>query len=246
MKGHYQIGDLTFTVEGDLKELAHCQEIIREIRRAEYRLQKAAGSDSVYLIYDQDLEGDRGTFDKMRLRTYGDNDHSYTLDIGSTDNNPLGIYVGRDQNVQVYDYDQGAVVAEITPEGKRISAGAEDRRQGTRERPARKEGEGSPDHSQGQQGQQESAYGLRTVEADRELVGEAEMFVQDGNAHKQIDAKQANILRNTLERSGLTPQDQQAVCDHFNVQTFDDLTFGQVKDVYRFIKDLTEFDEAPY
>jgi hypothetical protein len=88
--GHYTIGDLSFSFEGDLTELAHCQEIIREIQRAEQRLRRAAGSQEVFLIYDRDLEGERGTFDKMRLRAY-DDATNYTLDLGVTDNNPLGV-----------------------------------------------------------------------------------------------------------------------------------------------------------
>ena len=60
--GHFTIGDLSFSYDGDLEELAHCQEIIREIRRAEQRLRRASGSQKVVLIYDRDLEGERGTF----------------------------------------------------------------------------------------------------------------------------------------------------------------------------------------
>lgn len=116
--GQFTIGDLAFTFGGSLKELARCQEIIREINQAEYRLKKASGSDQVKVIYDQDLEGEQGTFDKMRLRAYDDS-QNYTLDIGTTDNNPLGIYVGYDQNIEVYDRETGETW-EITPEGDEI------------------------------------------------------------------------------------------------------------------------------
>lgn len=118
--GHFTIGDLSFSFEGDLNELAHCQELIREINRAEQRLRRASGSQEVYLIYDQDLEGERGTFDKMRLRAY-DDETNYTLDIGVTDNNPLGIYVGYDQNIEVYDRDRGETW-QIDPEGNRVES----------------------------------------------------------------------------------------------------------------------------
>lgn len=101
-QGHYTIGDLTFTFEGSLKELAHCQEIMREIRQAEGRLKKHSGASQVKLIYDQDLEGEQGTFDKMRLRAHT-SERNYTIDIGATDNNPLGVYVGHDTPVDVYD-----------------------------------------------------------------------------------------------------------------------------------------------
>ena len=118
--GHFEIGDLSFTFDGSLRELAHCQEIIREIERAERRLRRASGADQVVMIYDQDLEGERGTFDKMRLRAY-DDEHNYTLDLGVTDTNPLGIYVGYDQNIEVYDRDTGETW-QITPEGDRVEA----------------------------------------------------------------------------------------------------------------------------
>jgi hypothetical protein len=117
-EGHFTIGDLSFSFEGDLKELAHCQEIIREIQRAEQRLRRASGSEEVFLIYDRDLEGERGTFDKMRLRAY-DDAKNYTLDIGVTDNNPLGIYVGYDQNIEVYDRERGETW-QIDPDGRRV------------------------------------------------------------------------------------------------------------------------------
>jgi hypothetical protein len=118
--GHFTIGDLSFSFEGDLNELAHCQEIMRELRRAEQRLRRAAGTDRVVLIYDRNLEGERGTFDKMRLRTY-DEENNYTLDVGVTDNNPLGIYVGYDQHIEVYNRESGDTW-EIAPEGTRLKA----------------------------------------------------------------------------------------------------------------------------
>lgn len=118
--GHFSIGDLSFSFEGDLAELAHCQELIREIDQAEQRLHRASGSDRVVLIYDRDLEGERGTFDKMRLRAY-DEENNYTIDIGETDNNPLGIYVGYDQNIEVYNRESGETW-QIDPEGNRIDS----------------------------------------------------------------------------------------------------------------------------
>lgn len=116
--GKFQIGDLEFSYDGDLEELAHCQEIIREFRQAEYRLQRAADTKEVRLIYDRDLEGDHGTFDKMRLRSHNGS-RSYTIDIGVTDNNPLGIYVGYDENIKVYDR-ESEDRWEIDPDGNRI------------------------------------------------------------------------------------------------------------------------------
>lgn len=119
--GKFQIGDLEFSYDGDLEELAHCQEIIREIRQAEYRLQRAASAEKVHLIYDRGLQGDHGTFDKMRLRSY-DGPRNYTIDIGVTDNNPLGIYVGYDENIKVYDRETEDRW-EIDPDGNRVGGG---------------------------------------------------------------------------------------------------------------------------
>jgi hypothetical protein len=132
--GHFSIADLSFSFEGTLKELAHCQEIIREIEEAEQRLRRASGTEEVVLIYDQDLESERGTFDKMRLRAYSDT-VNYTLDLGVTDTNPLGIYVGYDQNIEVYDRESGETW-QIDPEGHRIEDAEAQNEAPTRETPA--------------------------------------------------------------------------------------------------------------
>ena len=241
MKGHYRIGDLNFTIEATLKELAHCRQIIREIRKAEYRLQQASDSDNVYLIYDQDLEGERGTFDKMRLRAYND-DHSFTLDIGSTDNNPLGIYVGSDQNVQVYDYDQGAVVAEITPDGTRIDAGSQSRRQGAREEQGAGRGEAPSGQTQREQRQQGGPSELQVVGADQELVAEGEIKEQDGEGGTAIGEERGKVLAATAQRSGLTKQDVQSVCEQLSVSRLRDVPFAEIKTAYRAMQ---QFLNAP-
>ncbi len=139
--GHFAIGDLSFSFEGSLEELAHCQEIVREIERAEHRLRRASGAEEVVVIYDQDLEGERGTFDKMRLRAY-DDDHNYTLDLGVTDTNPLGIYVGYDQNIEVYDRDAGEAW-QITPEGDPVQPDADTSAANRREEPTAREADAS-------------------------------------------------------------------------------------------------------
>jgi len=129
--GHFSIGDLSFSYEGSLKELAHCQRIQREISRAERRLRRASGSDRVVLIYDTGLEGERGTFDKLRLRAY-DSDCNYTLDIGNTDENPFGVYVGGADNITVYNRTEEREEHEITPDGEKVQLGGSGVREGSR------------------------------------------------------------------------------------------------------------------
>ncbi|WP_251965461.1 hypothetical protein [Salinibacter ruber] len=165
--GHFAIGDLSFSFEGSLEELAHCQEIVREIERAEHRLRRASGAEEVVVIYDQDLEGERGTFDKMRLRAY-DDDHNYTLDLGVTDTNPLGIYVGYDQNIEVYDRDTGEAW-QITPEGDPVKPDADTSEADRREEPTAREADASrgPFPSSAQPTEPTSPEGPSQAEIDR-------------------------------------------------------------------------------
>lgn len=115
--GHFQIGDLSFSFEGSFEELARVQSVMREFREAEDRLTEAADTDKVYLINDANIQGDRGTFDKLRLRTYGE-DRIYSMDLGETDNNPLGYFPGLkdNKNIQVYERETEETW-EITPDG---------------------------------------------------------------------------------------------------------------------------------
>lgn len=246
-RGHFTIGDLNFSFDGDLKELAHCQEIIREIRQAEYRLQRVADSDKVYLIYDQDLEGERGTFDKMRLRCY-DDEHTYTLDIGVTDTNPLGIYVGHDQNVRVYHRERGESW-EVDDDGNRVSEQGDTQR----ERPD-PEGQGRS-KAQGQDRSQPSSRSsqepkettLDVVQEDRELVAEAAQKQDQGKAGTAIGEARAKIITQTMQRSDLQKQEIRSLCENFGIERVADLTFSQVKEAYRYAKRLAEFaDDLPY
>jgi hypothetical protein len=246
-EGHFTIGDLSFSFEGDLEELAHCQEIIREIQRAEQRLRRASGSQEVFLIYDQDLEGERGTFDKMRLRAY-DDANNYTLDIGVTDNNPLGIYVGYDQNIEVYNRDSGEAW-QIDPEGNRVEAAAqreakepdEAARQAAdasrqQPRPAEPTSEASAPSSRSQtdgpsQADIERAAEVLRKRASRhppeQLVGET--TIPDGPL--------AEKLKGFARYCGRDEGYLHRVLDAKGVSSMAELTVGQVADAVDMIKD---------
>lgn len=183
--GHFTIGDLSFSFEGDLRELAHCQEIMREIRQSEGRLKKASGVKSVVLVYDQDLEGERGTFDKMRLRAY-DEEKNYTLDIGQTDTNPLGIYVASGQPIDVWHREK--------EEGYLLSP--DENRSGE----VRKEGESSSGSSSGASSGESSGRGAGEESLPGgELEGAAAQLAGIARKYdRSTPAKDISIKGNTL------------------------------------------------
>jgi hypothetical protein len=256
--GHFTIGDLSFSFEGDLKELAHCQEIIREIQRAEQRLRRAAGAQEVRLIYDRDLEGERGTFDKMRLRAY-DGSTNYTLDIGVTDNNPLGIYVGYDQNIEAYDREQGETW-EIAPEGNRVETSAE---QGPSRGDADAEGQrteasspetspaaapssgggasSSPSSAQAQ-GTSQAAQGASRAEIERAATA-LQARVQGSPSDQLVgettipDGPLADKLHGFVRYAGRDEGYLSRVLDAMSVPSVERLTVGQVEDAIEMITD---------
>ncbi len=247
--GHFAIGDLSFSFEGDLKELAHCQEIVREIKRAERRLREASGAQEVFLIYDRDLEGERGTFDKMRLRAY-DGSTNYTLDVGVTDNNPLGIYVGYDQNIEVYDRDQGEAW-QIDPDGNRVDVAEQDATSEQSETSqkqraaaeARSSGsEDVPDASPSSGGQAQPAEGPSRAEIER--AAEALRSRVQGYPSDQLvgettipDGPLADKIRGFVRYCGRDTGYLHRVLDAAGVSALGRLTVGQVADVIDMIKD---------
>lgn len=245
-KGHFTIGDLSFSFDGDLKELAHCQEIIREIRNAEYDLRSYSGADDVYLVYDDDLEGERGTFDKMRLRAYG-NGKSYTIDLGVTDTNPLGIYVGYDTPIDVYDYDRES--RSQIPRGEDDDSGAQD---GDRDDEGRTTG-GDPQSSHG--GAERDSRGskpdeedtpdgdLITTEDDDRLVSDVKEALNSGRGDEKIGAMNEKVMWQTMQRSGLSKQSYGSLCNNFGIEDLRELPFNQVVPAYNYIHDLIQFVE---
>ena len=237
--GHFTIGDLSFSFEGDLKELAHCQEIIREIQRAERRLRRASGSQDVFLIYDRDLEGERGTFDKMRLRAYDDTTN-YTLDIGVTDNNPLGIYVGYDQKIEVYDRDRGETW-QIDPEGNRVeSSEGQDEipapEETTQQAPPTEQEEAPPAAPSPSQEGPSRAEVERAAKALRKRVRT--------HPHEQLvgettipDGPLADKLTGFARYCGRDQGYLHRVLDAVGVSAVEEIAVGQVGDVIDMIKD---------
>lgn len=239
--GHFTIGDLSFSFEGDLKELAHCQKIIREIQRAEQRLRRASGSQEVFLIYNQDLEGERGTFDKMRLRAY-DDAKNYTLDIGVTDNNPLGIYVGYDQNIEVYDRERGDVW-QIDPEGNRVESS-----DGQDEMPEPEEQPPSPSQTQSAAAEAPLASASSAQEAppraEIERAAEALRARVSGYPSEQLVGETtipggplADKLKGFARYCGRDEGYLHRVLDAVGVSAVGELAVGQVGDVIDMIKD---------
>lgn len=237
--GHFTIGDLSFSFEGDLNELAHCQEIMRELRRAEQRLRRAAGADRVVLIYDRNLEGERGTFDKMRLRTY-DHENNYTLDVGVTDNNPLGIYVGYDQNIEVYNRESGETW-EIDPEGNRLDAtdrdastpstpedNPQDRRPETRTGPA---SESPPSPAPAEATSPTEGPSPTEIErAAHTLRARAQQSPSDQRVGETRipSGPLAEKIKGFASYCGRAPSYLRRVLDTQDVDTVDELTVGQV------------------
>ncbi len=245
--GHFTIGDLSFSFDGDLEELAHCQEIVREIKRAEKRLRQASGSQEVFLIYDQDLEGERGTFDKMRLRTYDDT-NNYTLDIGVTDNNPLGIYVGYDQNIEVYNRDSGEAW-QIDPEGNRVESTVQDEVKESEEA-ATRAAEASRQQSHPTESASEEPAPSSRSRADgpspADIESAAEVLRKRASRHppEQLvgettipDGPLGEKLKGFAEYCGRSEGYLHRVLDTKDVSSVEELTVGQVADTVDMIKD---------
>jgi hypothetical protein len=123
MQGSYQIADLEVTLSGSMKELALAQNVEREFRRACRRLRTQSGADEVFFRVDTELEGENGTFHKFRLRAYAPNSPEvYTIDCGITDENPLGIYVGWNAPIEIYNRETEQVRT-IDPETGEVTEG---------------------------------------------------------------------------------------------------------------------------
>ncbi|WP_263785574.1 hypothetical protein [Salinibacter grassmerensis] len=240
--GHFAIGDLSFSFEGSLEELAHCQEIVREIERAEHRLRRASGAEEVVVIYDQDLEGERGTFDKMRLRAY-DDEHNYTLDLGVTDTNPLGIYVGYDQNIEVYNRDTGETW-QITPEGDPVKSDEDGSGADPREEPTARDADTSrrPSSSSTRSTEPASSEGPSQAEIDRAaevLVNRVRQQPPEQRVGDTTipDGPLGEKLIGFATYCGRGEGYLNRVLDVKSVSAVDALTVGQVPDVLAMIKD---------
>ena len=123
MKGSFQLADLQVTLDGSMKELAQAQGVEREFRRACRRLRTQSGAENVFFRVDTGLEGENGSFHKFRLRSYApDSPEVYTIDCGITDENPLGIYVGWNAPIEIYNRETEQVRT-IDPETGEVTKG---------------------------------------------------------------------------------------------------------------------------
>lgn len=252
--GHFSIADLSFSFEGTLEELAHCQEIVREIEQAEQRLRQASGAEAVFLIYDRDLESERGTFDKMRLRAYGDA-VNYTLDLGVTDTNPLGIYVGYDQNIEVYDRASGDTW-QIDPEGNRIEgAEAQDEAPTQEAAPASQPADSSEETASSptapdDASTDETASSQTRSQDEIEQAAEALRRRLKGHPPEQLvgettipDGPLGDKLKGFAEYCGRDEGYLHRVLDAASVSTVDHLSVGQVPEVIDMIADEAKLRE---
>ena len=256
--GHFQIGDLSFSYEGSVEELAQCQSVMREFRQAEHRLKMAAGSDKVYLIYDQDLQGDSGAFDKLRLRSY-DDEHNYTMDIWSTSENPLGIFPGLkdDKNIHVYHRKSGENW-EITPDGDVVGksrTSPKAREAGRETSSSEKDTRGSPtknheDQRQGSTGETRSesrGNGTRSGRAAgwsddpneraRTIIKKAEVHPDDNTVGETeiTSGELAEEIRWYAKACSRGDQYMTQVLKYFGVETVEELTIGDVRETFRLI-----------
>lgn len=231
--GHFHIGDLSFSFEGTLKELAEVQSLMREFRRAEGRLKTASGSDRVVVVYDDELEGEQGTFDKMRLRAYDDT-CNYTLDIGNTDNNPLGIYVGFDQNIEVWDREQEARY-EITPEGDKVQGEA-----GDPASPA--SGSGSQEAASSQE-----TGGAPLSQVARRLLGKLEDRPSDlslADAREKDGDTLAEKLQGFSRYKGRDEAYRKRVFAVIGVKSFQGMTIGDARTAIPYLDDEVRLQAA--
>lgn len=257
--GHFQIGDLSFSYEGSFEELAQCQSVMREFRQAEHRLKTAAGSDKVYLIYDQDLQGDSGAFDKLRLRSY-DDENNYTMDIGSTSKNPLGIFPGLkdDKNIHVYHRETGERW-EITPDGEVVGKSEASAKSNgpQRERSSSEQDPGGNSMRSHEDQRRSSAGGNRSNSGKtrEKRSGKAEGWSDDPDERARTIIKKAEVhpddkgVGETSLTSGELAEEirwyadacnrgnqyMAQVLNYFGVETVEDLRIGDVRETFRLI-----------
>jgi len=258
MQGSYQIADLEVTIDGSMKELAKAQNVEREFRRACRRLRTQSGADEAFFRVDTELEGENGTFHKFRLRAYAPNaPEVYTIDCGITDENPLGVYVGWNAPIEIYNRETQQVRT-IDPKTGEVTEGRDGQQQestsaanpsGTPEASAsqqrntqqrtRHESEemydanaGSTAGTNGKPSPEQAARQLaETVRQQYEpsvLAGEAQLASGDLLSQK---------LRGLVEYAGRDHGYQARVLDALGVGGFDEVAVGQLGDVTQMIVD---------
>ena len=101
----FEIGPVTFNVEGSLPELAYCQDAVREIRVEAARLKTIAGT-SVLRVGQTRRFSDPSGPGKPPLRVYlwaKEDGVTYVLPLGNTNENLLGIEAEK-RPVEAYDH----------------------------------------------------------------------------------------------------------------------------------------------
>jgi hypothetical protein len=256
MKGFYQLADLSVQVEGTKKDLIRAQHVEREFKRACRRLREASGADEVFLRIDTDLEASDGrTFDKVRLRAYAPSGpKNYTIDVGTTEENPFGMYVAWDAPIEVYNRETGQV-REIDTENVehdneesatqggagQKSAAQESASQGSapQQNGQRRERHESEETSAVASYDQSKKRGPSPEEAARRLVQKARKH-DAGQLAGEVTVSGAPLsqkLRGLAEYAGRDKGYVARVCDALSVGGFDEVAVGQAQDVAHMLLD---------
>lgn len=253
MQGSFQIADLQVSLDASMKELAEAQGVEREFRRACRRLRTQSGADEVFFRVDTGLEGPNGTFHKFRLRAYAPNaPEVYTIDCGITDENPLGIYVGWNAPIEIYNRETEQVRT-IDPETGEVTEGRQNgpsqsqpgsqsqsaanpsgtpEASSTRQNGSRQKHDSEEMYDSGQPSAEEAARKLaQTARQQYEpgvLAGEAQLASGDLLSQK---------LRKLVSYAGRDNGYQTRVLDALGVGGFDEVAVGQLGDVTQMIVD---------
>lgn len=97
LEGIFRLHTMQFRAEAEsIEELLALASACDEINRAIELFAKRVGVpvEEVRFEYRRNVQGQHGRFDMLLLRAFKDG-RVYSLSIGKTDNNPLGIYVSR-------------------------------------------------------------------------------------------------------------------------------------------------------
>jgi len=258
MKGFYQLADLSVQVEGTKKDLIRAQHVEREFKRACRRLREASGAEEVFLRIDTDLEASDGrTFDKVRLRAYAPNaPKNYTIDVGTTEENPFGMYVAWDAPIEVYNRETGQV-REIDPGNEEsatssgfpsdpspVSVDDDNEESATQGSAPHQNGDARAQHESEETSavasyDQSKKRSPSPEEAARRLVQKARTH-DAGQLAGEVAVSGAPLsqkLRGLAEYAGRDKGYVARVCDALSIKGFDEVAVGQAGDVAHMLLD---------
>jgi len=247
MKGSFQLADLQVTLDGSMKELAQAQGVEREFRRACRRLRTQSGAENVFFRVDTGLEGENGTFHKFRLRSYApDSPEVYTIDCGITDENPLGIYVGWNAPIEIYNRETEQVrtidpeTGEVTKgRGSDSSGGGSAANPSGDGRASSTQQNGREQHASEKVYDQSDQGGPSPEQAARSLTQKAQEH-EAGQLAGEVSVSGAPLsqkLRGLADYAGRDKSYLTRVLDALSVSGFDEVAVGQAGDAAQMIVD---------